>query len=508
MLLKQFLRSGMLFYNIFFLLFFLFGCSSPYFAIPVDVPESALEKAVGDACQNEPFECTPDWIQDDWWTLFKDNQLDIFIEKALAQNPTLHAAQANILLANANANIIRSSLFPYISWNGDIAREKLSKTGIIPFGTPPAGTTVSPSTVGAPITPGGSSGIPVYFTQYETELNLTYEIDLWGKNRNRFAAAVGEVQAQIADEALKRLQLTILVAQVYFKLQTDYKREEIAKALVENQTQYEALVQKRLRGNLEASPTFSSARSNLSQVKQNLLQIQGDIAVNEYQLKAYLAGNFNEDISNTHILDAPLPKIPLPIELPLHLIAHRPDITEQLWIIYSAGKQIEVAKAGFYPDFNLNAFFGYQTIHLPQLFRWASSYFDINPAFSLPIFDAGRLVANLRGSEANYSEAIFIYNQLILNAAKEVLTAIAVLKNSNQQLQEWIKKRQAQESIFSSTKQKLKFNINSGLDYLTSEQTVLNAKDQEIVSLGNTIQAALSLIKALGGGYQTECMEG
>ena len=364
--------------------------------------------------------------------------------------------------------------------------------------------------------PGGSSlpapttlgVIPVYFTQTETELALKWDLDLWGKNRNSLRAALGEVQAEIADEAFSRLQLGIAVAQVYFQLQVDYKRQEIAEALVANKISYQDLLQKRLDNNLNNIQTINVAQSNVATVKQRLLEIQGDIAVNEYQLKAYLAGDFDEQIVDTKIIAQPLPKVLLPCDLPLRLIARRPDIIAQLWLIESAGRQIDVAKAGFYPDFNLTAFLGFQTIHLHELFFKKSKFYNIDPAFTLPIFEGGRLVANLRGSEVNYDLAIFDYNNLVLNAAKEVLAGIAVLQNSELQLQELKTNTSYQEDLFNISNLRVKYNLNSALDDLSSEENLLNARDQEAVALGRTIQAMLALIKALGGGYDACNLEG
>jgi len=162
-----------------------------------------------------------------------------------------------------------------------------------------------------------------------------------------------------------------------------------------------------------------------------------------------------------------------------------------------------VAKAGFYPDFSITGLFGYQTIHLHKLFRYPSTFYNVDPAFSLPIFDGGRLLANLRGSEINYDLAIINYNNLILNAVKEVLSGLAVLRKSGQQLQEFKNQLNNQEENY-----KLNHNLDSDLNLLSSEQIMLSARDREIVALGNTIQAVLSLIKALGGGYEACYIEG
>ena len=138
----------------------------------------------------------------------------------------------------------------------------------------------------------GTNGIPVYFTQFETEVTLAYDFDLWGKNRNTWVAALGEMWARAADESFKRLEISIAVAQVYYRLQINYKRAEINRALVENQTQYLNIVQQRLRSHIESLIPIQLAQANLSSAEQRLTQVKNEIAIDEYRLKAYLAGNF------------------------------------------------------------------------------------------------------------------------------------------------------------------------------------------------------------------------
>lgn len=483
----------------------LIGCSSGYRASPIDPPVDVLEFTVDDAMYDPLIQLT-DYMPEDWWNLFNDTQLALFIETALTKNPTLQKAQANILLAIYSADQIRSSLFPYITWGADVAREKLSKTGLV--GTIANGsmsnTTSTPNVPSFPVA--GASTIPFYFTQWETEFTLTYEFDFWGKNRNALRAALGEVQAQIADQAFSRLQLAIAVARVYFRLQIDYKRQEIARQQMQIRSKFLELTRLREKSHLDNEQKVNNAEIDFDVAKQALLQVKADIAVNEYQLKAYLAGSFDEVIYDTCVIEQPLPKVPFPEDVPLHLIGHRPDIISQLWIIESAGRQIEVAKAGFYPDFNLMAFFGFQSLQLSKLFQWRSTYWIADPAVTLPIFDAGRLTANLRESEISYDLAILEYNNRILNAAKEVLDGLAVLRNIELQLKESRKILSTQQKNESLTNLLVVHNLDSGLSQLNSESNVLIAKDKEIEMLGETFQAILSLIKALGGGY-TACYE-
>lgn len=485
-----------------FLCAILSGCNDCRFAEPIALPENALEREIQGLINEPPFELG-DKIREDWWTLFEDEQLSCFIEKAFVNNPTLQSARRNILAATYNSNRLRSALFPNITWGADVSRQKLSETGIIPFNTNPI-QGMAPIAVAA-----GQNGVPVYFTQYETEFILNYDFDIWGKNRSLWQAALSEVQARAADEAFSRLRLGISIAKAYFQIQVDYKRLRIAREIVRNREEYLDYVVRRRQNNIADRITVNLAETNLATATHALIKIENDLAVNEYRLKAYLAGDFEEQIEEIALLDKPLPKVPIPVNLPLHLVAYRPEIMAQLWLIESAGHQIDSARAGFYPDFNIMALYGFQTIHFQKFFQWPkSSYFNVDPAFNLPVFDGGKLLANLRGSEVNYDLAILRYNELLLEAVRNVLETLALLKNTNRQFEEFQKRSSLLEKNYELTSLKVQHNLSSKLDSLTSEEEALNALNDELLMLGNTLQALLSMIQALGGGFEQNCYEG
>lgn len=450
-------------------------------AQPIELPSAALEAAITQ--EDEGIIRTPELLPPDWWLLFGDPQLTSFIQTALERNPTLQKAQAAILSSIYDADRARAVLFPTLDWGADVSRQKLSENGYIPVG--------------------GKSKVPVYFTQYETELTLKYEFDIWQKNRNNLLAARGAVYAKIADEAFSRLQLCIAVARAYYNLQIDYRRLEILQGIVDSQEAYLNLIQQRTSNNLSNNINVNSTKFNLASYRQMLQQTQGDAAINENQLRALLAGDFTDEINKIDIAKSPLPQVPVPDNLPLHLLSYRPDITSQLWLIESAGRRIDVAKAGFYPDFNIMALWGYQSIIWKDLFTQPSTYMNVDPAVSLPIFDGGRLLANLGTSEVNYDTAILDYNNLVLNAVREVLDGVALVRIAEKQLNEDRSRVNAEEQVFNLTNLRISQHIASKLDYLSSEQNLLLAQDQEMITLGNKIQSMLSLIKALGGGYTT-----
>lgn len=476
----------------FFMIFVMTACVSlQRRASVIDFPAEALEQA---ADESVPLRGT---IPQKWWELFDDCQLASFIETAFQNNPTIHDARARIIGALYGANQVRSGLFPFIEFGGDILREKLSETGLIPFNQKSTQTGAN-----APLpVPAGMNGIPVYFTQVEMEFTLNYDFDIWDKRRNTLKAALGEVQARIADDAFIHLEIGIALAKLYFQLQVNYQREEIANAFLDNEIRIFKMTEGLVVGHLNNALSTSTLDARVADAKVALAQIQEDIAVKEAALRAYLANGFDDLIISMPISRQILPQIPMPTNIPLHLLANRPDIAAELWLIESRGKEIEVAKAGFYPDFNISALFGYQTIHLHKLFEWPSSFYNIDPAFTLPIFTGGLLEANLGASEVNYDRAIYRYNQLVIDATKEVLEALAALRYSQQINFDVQSKLQTQGELNMLTTLRFQNNIDSELNVLQSQQTVLRAKDQELISLGNILQSQLLLIKALGGGY-------
>lgn len=482
------------------------ACSpaSPYRAEKQRLPSPALQAALQTASSSPALALhTP--LPNNWWELFNDQQLADYILGALDKNPSLQKARAAILTSAYQAGIARSSLYPNLLWGADVSRQKLSETGLIPL-NPTTGTAATAGAMGTatpPIQPltAGSNGIPVYFTQYETELTLTYDFDLWGKNRHRLQAALGQMQAKIADQEFVRLQLSIAVARSYFSLQIAYQRQEVAQAMLANKMSYFALIGERVQNNIDNNLALYAAEADVATAKANVWQLQSEIDIAQHQLQAYLAGNF-EEIAMPLI--QPLPRVPLPDDLPLGLIARRPDIIAKLWLISAAGKQIAVAQAGFYPDVNLYALLGLQTLQLNKLLEGRSGFFNVDPAVSLPLFDGGFRRSNLHEKESSYDEAVYEYNNLVLNAVQEVLDGITTVRHADEQWRQYEQNALLQLERDRLTHLLYSHNLASDLDQLTSRDSALTARDQELVALGQRIQAILSLIKALGGGYNME----
>ncbi|MFA6916571.1 MAG: TolC family protein [Parachlamydiales bacterium] len=468
-------------------------------ALPYEIPYPAVENEISAAAEDPIFE-PKDWISEDWWVIFQDSQLDCLMAKALENNPSMQAAKARILAASYNVDGLAAALYPNITQGSSIQREKLSKTGVIPAGN--SGTSITPSINPATGQPGipipSSGGIPFYYTLYQSAFNFLYDFDLWDKNKNAVKAAVGQYNASVADEALARLVLSISVAQAYFQLQIDYKRQGIAKERVLNRERYLHINGRRLQQNLESMITFHEAENLLAVAKQNLIKIEADIEISKHLLKALIAGEFDDEFSPVAL---PIPKVPLPAQIPLHLISHRPDITTQLWLIESAGYQIEIAKVSYLPDVNIMGLYGLQTIHFRKFFEALSTFGFIGPTYTLPVYDGGLLQSQFDSAEVNYDLAIYDYNNLILTAVREVLDSLSLLTSAHKQYVVFEEETAYQDKILHLTELRKKNGLNSELDVLTRKETWLSSQDSQMVALGDTFQAILSLIKSLGGGY-------
>lgn len=461
-------------------------------AWPIALPSQALENAYQEAEEDPDRFTVVESLSPEWWLLFNDSQLTWLIETALDQNPSLLAARDRVYKTAYDADFEKSYLFPHFGLEADLQRQKLSETGVIPFQTGGIGGTSS-----VPIQ--GSGPIPVWYTLYETSVNFTYEIDIWGKRRMAYQSALDEVYASCADEAYRRLQISILVAESYFELQTAYRRQAVQEALVANLEKRLELTKQKKVHRLADESAVLEAENGVLQAKENLIYTVKEIELAKNLIHALIGGDFTENLEPSCSLE--LPKVPLPCDIPLHLLAHRPDIISQIWVIEASTLQVHVAKKQFYPDFNLVGFIGYQTIHWKQLFDPISTYGVVEPAMTLPLFQGGALVANYKMSQVNLDLAIYQYNELVLNAVKEVLDGIAQVRAAGRLLDLAEKQYEYRENIYHLMELKKNNNLASGLDTLQVETSALISEDHFIAASGNTLQASLELIKALGGGY-------
>ena len=445
------------------------------------VPVQRLQTDVDSALTSNSFK-DGGWLSEEWWTLFNDPQLTKCIQTALTAHPTIAMAESKIRLSKAASDAVGTPLWPLLKAKGDIMRVNASKTGL--FG-------------GAD----KSGAFPLSYTQTEVALSGQWEIDWWGKHRSSLNAALGQVQAAVAEEALSRLVLSVSVAQAYFYYQTSETRQALAKSLLAGEEKCGKLIQTRVEKGLDTELSLRHAESSLYGTKEQVLAAGQGVAVAKNRLNALLAGDFLQEFEvSSKAMDSFSP-FPLPKQLPLNLLSHRPDVIAQLWRVEAASLGVQSAKAAFYPNLDLMGLVGFQTIYTSELFKGSSVNSSYGPALSLPLFNAGFLSASLDAKQEEFVIASQVYEEVLLRAVQEVLDGLSNYRILNERLEEVKRMTVAIREIHRLTAQRFEHDLSSSLDVIAAEREWLLAKDKELVTRTMCLDATLALVKALGGGY-------
>ena len=416
------------------------------------------------------------WPTEHWWTKFNDPQLNNLIQQALVDSPTLKLAEARLHASQQMVNQTTSSLYPELNASGSISSQSLSQTSVTPAGV-----------------------IPTNFKMADLGLIFKYDFDWWGKNQATLASALSEVQAATAEQAQARLILTTGITQSYFQTIIAKMRITLAQLHVKLQHDYLQLIKARKQQGLASELGLQQAQSNLASANINLEKSQQNYAISRHQLAALLGKSPEAPIT----VSATLSKYAfnLPKVLPANLLARRPDITALRWRIESASHHIKIAKAQFFPNINLVANYGFETISLSKLLTQPSSFWSVGPAFNLPIFNAGALRANLGVQYANYDAAIEQYNQQIITAMQQTSDQVSILKSVEQQRLIQRNNLQTAQKTYNLILLRYHNGLDNKLDSLQAQSALLVQRDAQLqMSLQHTF-AVVNLIKAIGGGY-------
>jgi NodT family efflux transporter outer membrane factor (OMF) lipoprotein len=411
-----------------------------------------------------------------WWGKFKDPELNQLIAVALSDSPDMQSAENRVRRAEHLADGAVAGLWPEIDLSGYVERERFSEFGLVP--PPFNGKTFNIGQVG---------------------FNFNYEFDFWGKNRQTLAARVSEACAAQADLAQARLIISAAVANVYFQLLGDIKQLQLAKDNLKQLKEILGIVVDRAKNGIESDIPVKTAIANVQAAVLAVEQYQRAEMLSRHQLAVLLGKNPFATSIMTHRFRYHAYHIALPTCLSANLLAHRPDIFAAKARAEAAAHQINVAKAGFFPDINLNAFFTYQSVKFGRLFDTGSQNNGILGAIDLPIFDAGARRANLGVKYAEYDLAVNEYNQTILTALREVADQASILKTLKAEVA-------AQATALNATQRHYKLinsRYNHGIvDYvqvLEVKELLLQQQARQVSLQTSHLQAVVVMLKALGG---------
>lgn len=416
-----------------------------------------------------------------WWKALDDAQLDALIERAFAANPSLAQASAQLRAALAQIDAAHAGLLPRASFSGSALRQRAPDNYIIP---PPLA--------------GGD------FWMAQIGASLSWDLDFWGRQADAVSQARALAQAADFERDNARLLLAAALVQTYVGL---YRADALADIAQQAQSQRQhilELTRQRVAAGLDTRLELREAESELPQarVERAQAQAQAELAVHALAMIAGQAADGYAAIGRPQLnLDAVLP---LPAQLPINLLARRPDVLAARLRIEAADAQRRATRAAFYPDVSLRALAGVAAFGLNDLFEAGARGYGAGPVVSLPLFDAGKLRAQYQGREAALDGAVAVYNDTVLRAVQQSsdqLTRIDALSRERTDQESTLV---AAEDGYRIAEERYRAGLAGYLSVLSAETQVLNARRQSIQIIADLAVARVSLLLELGGSFDPD----
>ncbi|ASK36454.1 multidrug transporter [Alcanivorax sp. N3-2A] len=422
-----------------------------------------------------------DWPTQDWWTRFGDHQLDELMIEALAHSPSMAQASARVREAISRTQVARSTLYPSLGANAAASKQKLSYNYIFPKTAVPRG----------------------WNDMGEVTLDFSWELDFWGKNRDALKAATSEAQAVEADAAAARLLLTTTLANAYVQLQYLYHYRDITTETLRNRQESAHLVQRRAAEGLNAQADIEESEVRLNTAEAALAESNEWIQLAKNGIAALLGKGPDRALDITQPSLSIRRPIGVPASLDANLLGRIPEVVAARWRVEAAAKRVGVARSEFYPNVNLTAFIGFQSLGLNNLTSSGSDVGAIGPAINLPIFKGGSLRANYRGARAEYDFAVASYDQALTQALHETADALQSLTAVADRSVATSSALAHSKTSYRLTKERYQGGLANYLTVLTAEDALLQARlaDAAIHARGYSLDVAL--VKALGGGFES-----
>jgi NodT family efflux transporter outer membrane factor (OMF) lipoprotein len=418
------------------------------------------------------------WPSLDWANQFGDPQLPQLIAEALEGSPSIAQAQARLAKASSYIESSRSALYPKVNGSYSWNREMFSANSIYP---PPYGGT--------------------WYSENNVLASASWDLDLWGKNRQRLGQAVSQEKATEADLQQARVTLAASVASTYNQLAQLYALRDIAAREIANRQEIGRITNGRVVAGLDTNVERQTANGNIATSQANVTDLDGQITTVRYQLGALLGKGPDRGLQIAKPVLTAGNTVTLPDNVPADLVSRRPDIVAARWQVEAEIHDVKEAKAEFFPDVNLSAGFGFDAFGWGRFLTSASRQMQFGPAVHLPIFDAGALRSQLKGRYADFDLDVANYNQTLINALSEVATQISTIRSIDQQSGD------AQRALDASTKAyqlaviRYKAGLSEQLQVLNADQNRL-AAEQTVTNLKmRRRDMQIGLIKALGGGF-------
>jgi NodT family efflux transporter outer membrane factor (OMF) lipoprotein len=417
-------------------------------------------------------------ISGQWWEIFNDPKLNE-LESQVASNQSLIQAEAQYRQAQGLVQSAQSSLLPVFNLNGSFNNFKSAQ--------------------------GQTQVISGVRTLFGNTVAMAWEPDLWGKVRRQIEANTGNAQASAATLQALRLSIQSNLAVAYFQLKVlDAQRTLLDETVAAYQKTLD-ITKNRYAVGVVAKADVVQAETQLQSAKAQAINLGVQRAKLEHAI-AVLIGKSPAELSlAASALTTQAPAIPL--SLPSELLERRPDIAAAERKVAAANAQIGIAKAAYFPTLNLAMSNGFQSTDVGDLFTVARRYWAFGPAAAaLTVFDGGVKNAQYNQAIAGFDASVAAYRQAVLTGFQEVEDNLAALRILEEQAQ-------VQDQAVASANQALALTNNqyqagtvSYLNVMTAQTAALSNRQTAVQLQGDRLNAAVLLVKALGGGWNETLM--
>ena len=452
------------------------GCAvgPKYHRPPVEAPPSYKE--LGNWKTARPSE---ESLRGNWWEIFNDPQLNALEEQVNISNQNLKAAEAQYTQARALVRYNRADYFPTVAAAPSASRTRVSNN------RPPRGAL--------------SNGVTS--NDFQLPIELSYEVDAWGRVRKNVESYREEAQASAADLATVNLSVHAQLALFYFQARSLDAQEQLLQSTVTQYEQALQLNQSRFDGGVGSEVEVEQART---QLETTIAQAQ-DVGVLRAQYEHAVAALIGKPAGSFSLAPLPLrtPPPPIPTGVPSQLLERRPDIASAERQMAAANARIGVAKAAYYPLLNLGAAGGFESGILTTLLQGPSGLWAVGGQAIQTLFDGGRRRAASDQAIAAYDQTVAIYRETVLTSFQQVednLAALRILEDEARTQNEAV--LAAQKSLDLSI-QRYKGGVTSYLEVTVVQSAALTDEAAAVNILGRRMVAAVQLIQALGGGWDS-----
>jgi NodT family efflux transporter outer membrane factor (OMF) lipoprotein len=470
------------------------GCNvGPRYVAPsVPAPPAFKEAAPAAYGEAPPGTWKPAQPQDGalkgkWWEIFNEPELNALEEQLNIDNQNIAQYFQNFMAARAQVSEARAGLFPTVSVNPAYSKSRVGGGSVSQAGA--NGTTVV------------SSGKSTTISNYSLPFEASWEPDLWGRIRNGITEYRNAALVSAADLENERLTEQAALAQYYFELRGQDAMQDLLNRTVEVDRKSLELTRARYETGVDNEESVVQAEVTLKNAQSTQIGVATNRAIYEHAIATLIgkaASSFSLPVKN---LATPVPAIP--IGVPSELLQRRPDIAAAERTMIEANAVIGIQKAAYYPTISLTGSGGLQSSAISKLFSLPGLIWAIGASASETIFDAGLRKSTVTQYTATYNADVAAYKQTILTAFQQVEDYIATLRVTSQQIAQQDSAVQSARKYVDIATSRYQTGLDPYLDVITAQTTLLSDQQTALTLRINELTAAVQLVQALGGGWDT-----